>query len=58
MKSSCDYCMYYEYDEEYECYTCAIHLDEDEMAAFMMRRVKRCPYYKPGDEYKIVHKQI
>ena len=30
-KSSCDSCMYYEYDEDYECYVCGVNLDEDEM---------------------------
>ncbi len=58
MKTNCDYCMYYEYDEEYECYTCVMDLDEDEMASFITGRFKDCPYYKAGDEYKIVHKQI
>ena len=26
-KSSCDSCMYYEYDEDYECYVCGVNLD-------------------------------
>ena len=30
-QSSCDSCLYYEYDEEYECYVCQMDLDEDEM---------------------------
>ena len=29
--SSCDICMNYTYDEDYECYTCEVDLDEDEM---------------------------
>lgn len=58
MKSNCDYCINYEYDDEYECYTCVMNLDEDEMASFIMGNFKDCPYYRPGDEYKIVHKQI
>lgn len=33
--SSCDICMNYTYDEDYECYTCEVDLDEDEMAHFM-----------------------
>ena len=33
--SSCDICMNYVYDEDYECYTCEVDLDEDEMAHFM-----------------------
>lgn len=27
--SSCDICMNYTYDEDYECYTCEVDLDED-----------------------------
>lgn len=49
--------MYYEYDDEYDCYTCVINLDEDEMAAFISGRMRSCPYYRPGDEYTIVRKQ-
>ena len=30
-KSNCDVCINYVYDEDCECYTCAIDLDEDEM---------------------------
>ena len=26
----CEKCMYYDYDDEYECYTCLMNLDEDE----------------------------
>ena len=33
--SSCDICMNYTYDEDYECYTCEVDLDEDEMEKFM-----------------------
>lgn len=50
--------MNYEYDEEYECYTCSVDLDEDEMYRFIQNLVKNCPYYKGGDEYTIVRKQI
>lgn len=57
-KTSCDTCIYYEYDEEYECYACSIDLDEDEMAHFMLDTHYHCPYYKFGDEYAIVRKQM
>lgn len=56
--SSCESCLYYEYDEEYECYTCGMDLDEDEMAHFLLERHFACPYYRFGDEYTIVRKQI
>ena len=29
--SNCEYCVNYSYDEDYECYTCEVDLDEDEM---------------------------
>lgn len=50
--------MYYEYDEDYECYVCGVNLDEDEMARFMEDRFYDCPYYRPGDEYAIVRHQM
>ena len=28
---NCEYCVNYSYDDDYECYTCEINLDEDEM---------------------------
>ena len=51
-------CMYYEYDEEYECYICQMDLDEDEMARFMMNKVNGCPYFRFGNEYTIVRRQM
>ncbi len=57
MKSNCDCCMNYIYDEDYECMTCAVDLDEDEYAGFISQSERRCPYFRPGDEYSIVRKQ-
>ena len=54
---NCEYCLYYEYDEEYDCYTCSMCLDEDEMRLFVEKKYSHCPYYRPGDEYTIVRKQ-
>ena len=54
---NCEFCMYYEYDDEYECYTCIMNLDEDEMNRFLTGNFKACPYFKSGDEYSIVRKQ-
>ena len=51
--SSCDICMNYTYDEDYECYTCEVDLDEDEMAHFMQDTYYNCPYFQMGDEYKL-----
>ena len=47
--SSCDICMNYTYDEDYECYTCEVDLDEDEMAHFMQDTYYNCPYFQMGD---------
>lgn len=57
-QTSCDSCANYAYDEEYECYTCEVSLDEDEMAHFMADTFYNCPYYRFGDEYAIVRKQM
>lgn len=57
MKANCDYCINYEYDEDYGCYTCIMDLDEDEMRLFMTDNFKNCPYFRMGDEYTIVRRQ-
>lgn len=54
---SCDACVNYVYDEDYECWSCSRYLDEDEMYRFMTGTFKDCPYYRRGDDYTIVKKQ-
>lgn len=56
-ESRCDFCAYYDYDEENEQYVCDIDLDEDEMVNFLSYSTQNCPYFNPYDEYKIVEKQ-
>lgn len=56
--SNCESCMNYRYDEDYECYSCDVNLDEDEMVQFLQDRFHHCPYYRAGDEYLIVRKQM
>ena len=57
--SSCDICMNYTYDEDYECYTCEVDLDEDEMEKFLTDSFQGgCPYYRLEDEYRTVRKQM
>ena len=59
IRSCCDMCLYYEYDEETGEYGCSILMDEDDMYRLREDPVGHsCPYYSPGDEYKIVNKQI
>lgn len=53
----CETCAYYTYDDEYEEYICDINIDEDEMMRIMSSKYKKCPYFKDGDEYKVVRKQ-
>lgn len=55
--TNCECCMNYFYDEEYECYTCGMELDEDEMRRFITGSFRGCPYFRFGDEYTIVKKQ-
>lgn len=57
-QTNCESCMNYEYDEDYDCYICTKDLDEDEMIRFIRGEFKDCPFYRFGDEYQIVKKQI
>lgn len=56
----CENCMYLEYDDEAKQEVCTIDylIDEDDFVRMSYSRSKRCPYYKVGDEYTTVHKQI
>lgn len=56
--ANCEECMNYTYDDEYEVYTCLMDLDEDEWYNFISKRFSDCPYFRRGDEYTIVKKQI
>lgn len=57
-KSNCDCCINYVYDDEYECYICQMNLDEDEMVRFLSKSIDDCTYFRFGDEYKTVRKQM
>ena len=56
--TNCESCTNYVYDDDYECYTCMINLDEDEFGKFMTGSFQNCPYYQLDDEYKIVRHQM
>ena len=58
IQSNCESCEFYDYDEDMDAYVCFVSLDEDEMADFIGRNTRSCPYYRFYDEYKSVHKQI
>ena len=57
MMSSCEYCMNYAYDVEYEDYACIIDMDEDELLRIYSDKRRGCPYFRMGDDYTIVRKQ-
>ncbi len=55
---TCDSCVFYDYDEDYDSYACRVNLDQDEMTRFLAGRTAACPFYRYYDEYKSVHKQV
>lgn len=58
MDNQCSECQYFIYDEDYEGYVCDMNMDEDEYARLVSGQQRSCPYYKRGDEYYIVRKQM
>ena len=57
-QGTCDTCVNFVYDEDYEYYVCDMDLDEDELVRFLSDTHYQCPYYRNGDEYAVVRKQI
>ena len=51
--SNCDACVNYVYDEDYECYSCLVNLDEDDMYRFLSGGMSHCPFYQLDNEYLI-----
>ena len=49
---------YYTYDEEYESYMCDVNMDEDEYMRLISDQHYQCPYYRNGDDYRIVRHQM
>lgn len=56
--ATCETCVFYDYDEDYDAYYCRMNLDQDEMGQFLSGQTRTCPYYRFYDEYKSVQKQI
>ena len=54
----CDNCAYFSYDEEYEEYVCDMDMDEDDYSRLVSKGFKECPYYRNGDEYRVVRHQM
>lgn len=57
-QTSCDTCLYYSYDEDYEAYMCDMDMDEDEYAHLISDDHYSCPYYQNDNEYAVVRKQM
>ena len=57
-KGSCERCTYYIYDDEYESYLCDVSMDEDEYMRLVSDTHYQCPYYRNGNEYAVVRKQM
>ncbi len=55
---NCECCAFYTWDEDYECYICEMDLDEDEMIRFLSASFDNCPYFRNGDEYRVVRRQM
>ncbi len=57
----CEDCIYAEYDKSIEQFICTISFIIDEDDYFKInygKKSKLCPYFKIGNEYTIVNKQI
>ena len=39
-------------------YFCSVDMDEDDFYRLLSDQRKECPYYRDGDEYRIVRKQM
>lgn len=57
IRSNCDDCVHYEYDEDLCETICTVNLDEDEFEQYLSGSYRACPYYQPYDEYKLVRTQ-
>ena len=55
---NCADCAYYEYDEDDEEWYCTVDMDEDDYARLMQGHYRQCPFFRLGDEYRVVRKQI
>lgn len=58
MDAMCSSCAYLSYDEDYEEYICDCQMDEDDYWRISEKQYKSCPYYRNGDEYRVVRKQL
>lgn len=57
VSACCELCVNYVFDEQDECYSCLVNLDEDEYMLFLANKEFNCPYFNLDDEYAVVRKQ-
>ena len=58
MDNMCENCIYFSYDSEYEDYICTMEMDEDEVYRLNAFKKEKCPFFRDGDEYAVVRKQV
>ena len=57
MKSICENCANFMYEDETDSYYCSVNMDEDDYVRFITSKTESCPYFNFYDEYSIVRKQ-
>jgi len=50
-------CVYYAWDEDWECYVCDADMDMDDTERLLHGSSRECPYFRLNDEYGVVRKQ-
>ena len=58
MDNLCSQCAYLVYDDEMDEYVCDVRMDEDDYYRLVRSDYRQCPYYRNGDEYQVVKKQM
>ena len=55
---SCEDCLFYEFDEDFQDYICSADMDEDDYAHMLQESGRQCPFWRSGDEYAVVRHQM
>ena len=58
MNALCSACAYLLYDEDTQEYICDAQMDEDDFNRLSQSGYRQCPFYRNGDEYQVVRKQM
>ncbi len=54
----CEDCEFFDYDEDYDMYSCHMNMDQDDLARYTATGQKGCPYFRYYNEYKSTQNQI